>query len=97
MNTIKKLSAMPQAQAHIEIESDGTIHLFSYVTRVAMIDADGWLTIFGLHSQTTKRHIGCFMAEYVGLDFQAAKMMYTNGYKYSLHTGELVEIDENNA
>lgn len=94
MNTIKKLSAMPYAQAHIEIEHDGTIHLFSYVTRVAMIDADGWLTIFGLYSQTTKRHIGCFMAEYVGLDFQAAKMMYTNGYKYNLHTGELVEVDE---
>lgn len=94
MNTIKKLSAMPYAQAHIEIENDGTIHFFSYVTRVAMIDADGWLTIFGLYSQTTKRHIGCFMAEYVGLDFQTAKMMYTNGYKYNLHTGELVEVDE---
>ena len=94
MNTIKKLSAMPYAQAHIEIESDGTTHLFSYVTRVATIDADGWLTIFGLYSQTTKRHIGCFMAEYVGLDFQAAKMMYTNGDKYSLLTGELVEVDE---
>lgn len=94
MNTIKKLSAMPYAQAHIEIESDGTIHLFSYVTRVAMIDADGWLTIFGLYSQTTKRHIGCFVAEYAGLDFQMAKMIYTDGYKYNLHTGELVEVDE---
>lgn len=94
MKTIKKLSAMPYAQAHVEICEDGSVYLFSYVTCVAMVDADGWLTIFGLYSQTTKRHIGCFMAEYVGLDFQAAKMMYANGYKYSLHTGELVEVNE---
>lgn len=97
MNTIKKLSAMPYAQAHIEIESDGTIHLFSYVTRVAVIDADGWLTICGLHSQTTKRHIGCFVAEYAGLNFQNAKMLYTNDYKFNIHTGEIVDICENNA
>lgn len=94
MKTIKKLSAMPYAQAHIKIYEDGSVYLFSYVTCVASIDSNGWLTIYGLYSQTTKRHIGCFMAEYVGLDFQAAKIMYTNGYKYSLYTGELIEVDE---
>lgn len=97
MNTIKKLSAMPYAQAHIEIESDGTIHLFSYVTRVAMIDADGWLIIFGLYSQTTKRHIAAFVAEYAGLNFQNVKMLYTNNYKFNIRTGEIVDIYENNA
>lgn len=92
MNTIKKLSAMPYAQAHIEIESDGTIHLFSYVTRVAMIDADGWLTIFGLYSQTTKRHIGCFMAEYVNGSYHLAKALYLENLQYNIHTGEVVNI-----
>ena len=40
--TIKKLTRMPYAQAHVEIY-DGTISLFSYVTLVADIDKDGWL------------------------------------------------------
>lgn len=97
MNTIKKLSAMPYAQAHIEICEDGSIHLFSYVTRVASIDAEGWLIIYGLYSQTTKRHIGCFVAEYAGLDFQDAKTLYTKNYKFNIHTGEIVDICEKNA
>ena len=92
MNTIKKLSAMPYAQAHIEIEHDGATHLFSYTTRVAMIDADGWLTIFGLYSQTTKRHIGCFMAEYANSTYYLAKTLYSEKLQYNIHTGEVVEI-----
>jgi hypothetical protein len=83
---------MPYAQAHIEIEHDGTIHLFSYVTRVAMIDADGWLTIFGLYSQTTKRHIGCFMVEYANSTYYLAKTLYSEKLQYNIHTGEVVEI-----
>lgn len=92
MNTIKKLSTMPYAQAHIEIESDGTINLFSYVTRVASIDSDGWLTIYGLYSQTTKRHIGCFMAEYVNSDYHLAKTLYLENLQYNMYTGEVVNI-----
>ena len=92
MNTIKKLSAMPYAQAHIEIESDGAIHLFSYVTRVASIDSNGWLTIYGLYSQTTKRHIGCFMAEYANSDYHLAKTLYLEKLQYNIHTGEVVNI-----
>lgn len=45
--TIKKLSAMPYAQAHVEIDDDNNIHLFSYVTKVATITNDSWLTIYG--------------------------------------------------
>ena len=97
MNTIKKLSAMPYAQAHIEICEDGSIHLFSYITRVASIDAEGWLTIYGLYSQTTKRHIGCFMAEYVNNDYHLAKTLYLENLQYNMYTGEVVSICENNA
>ena len=92
MNTIKKLSAMPYAQAHIEIESDGTIHLFSYVTRVASIDSDGWLTIYGLYSQSTKRHIAHFMAEYANNGYHLAKTLYLENLQYNIHTGEIVNI-----
>ena len=80
--TIKKLTAMSYAQAHIEIDEKGNVYLFSYVTCVASIDSDGWLTIYGLHSQTTRRHIGCFVRESI----------YNDGYKLNIHTGEIVEI-----
>ena len=58
--TIRKLTAMPYAQAHIEIDNANNKELFSYVTRVASLTNDGWLTIYGLHSQTTRKHISAF-------------------------------------
>lgn len=94
MNTIKKLSAMPYAQAHIEISEDGTIYLFSYLTCVASIDSDGWLTIYGLYSQTTKRHIAHFMTEYANSrnGYHLAKTLYLENLQYNIHTGEVVNI-----
>ena len=62
---IKKLSRMPYAQAHIEIDNEGNVFLFSYLTLTATLTADGWLEITGLYSITTRKHIGAFMAEYV--------------------------------
>jgi hypothetical protein len=88
--TIKKLTTMPYAQAHVEIDEQGNINLFSYVTLVASIDSDGWLTINGLYSQTTRRHIGCFMKEYANSDYATAKLLYNDNYKMNLHTGELI-------
>ena len=90
--TIKKLTAMPYAQAHIEIDEKGNIYLFSYVTLVASIDSDGWLTIHGLHSRTTRRHISCFVREYANCGYSTAKTIYNDGYKMNIHTGEIVEI-----
>lgn len=89
--TIKKLSRMPYAQAHVEIH-DGTISLFSYVTMVADIDKDGWLTVYGLYSNTTRRHISAFMKEYTGLDYYTAKQCYTDNHRINIHTGEIEEI-----
>lgn len=89
---IKKLSAMPYAQAHVEIADDGRIYLFSYVTLVAEI-VDGWLTVHGLYSQTTRRHIGAFCREYARTEYSTAKTIYQDHYRYNIHTGEVEEID----
>ena len=92
--TIKKLTAMPYAQAHIEKFDNGEIYLFSYTTCVAHIDTNGWLTIFGLCSQTTCRHIGCFCREYANCDYHTAKTIYNDNYKMNIHTGEIIEVDK---
>lgn len=95
--TIRKLSAMPYAQAHVEIDDSNNIHLFSYVTRVATITSDGWLTIHGLYSMTTRKHIGAFMKEYVIYpngnrgDYQLAKQLYNDNHSFNIETGEIVE------
>jgi hypothetical protein len=91
--TIKKLTAMPYAQAHIEITENNTVCLFSYVTLVASIDPDGWLTIYGLYSPTTKRHIGAFCREYANCEYHTAKQIYNDNYKFNIHTGEIVAIN----
>lgn len=39
--TIKKLSAMPYAQAHVEIDAAGNVYLFSYLTLVCVLTYDG--------------------------------------------------------
>lgn len=95
--TIKKLSAMPYAQAHVEIDNENNISLFSYVTRVAAISSDGWLEIFGLYSATTRKHIGAFVKEYVIFpngnhgDYQLAKKIYNDNHRFNIATGEIVE------
>ena len=92
--TIKKLSAMPYAQAHIEIREDGSISLFSYVTLVAHITADGWLTVYGLYSATTRKHISAFMREYAKpCNYQTAKTIYNNGVMINIHTGEIMDLE----
>lgn len=93
--TIKKLTAMPYAQAHIEIDENGKATLFSYVTRVAEINAEGWVTIFGLYSQTTRKHISAFIREYTkgALTYQHAKHAYELCHKINYYTGEIVEME----
>lgn len=91
--TIKKLSAMPYAQAHVEIAEDGAVYLYSYVTLVAVLDNEGWLEIGGLYSATTRRHIGAFCREYCGTTYQTAKTIYEDGYRYNIHTGEVEARD----
>ena len=87
-----KLSAIPYGQAIVIKMDNGNIILRSYYTDVAMITADGWLTINGLYSATTRKHIGAFVREYANIDYQTAKRIYEDGYGYNIHTGEVVGV-----
>ena len=51
-------------KCHIEINSVGDMSLWSYETCVACINAKGIITINGLYSRTTERHIEAFLETY---------------------------------
>lgn len=87
----KPLSSMPYAQAHVHITPDGYIYLISYATTAATITPDGILTIHGLYSPTSRRHIGAFMKEYCNLNYETAKLLYENHQSLDLTTGEVIE------
>lgn len=89
--TIKKLQAMPYAQAHVEIHDDGTIVLVSYYTVVAVIYPEKWVEVFGLYSATTRRHLGAFAKEYCGLDYQTLKTIYYDNMILNIETGEVLD------
>ena len=90
--TIKKLTKMPYANAHIEIDENGNVYLYSYVTLVAELTAEKWLTIFGLYSMTTRKHISAFCKEYCGVvDYYCAKSAYDAGCSINIETGEIAE------
>lgn len=95
--TIRKLSAMPYAQAHVEIDKTGDTYLYSYVTLVAAIEHDEngerWLSLSGLYSMTTRKHISAFMKEYTDFNYSTAKMCATDGVCMNLDTGEIKELD----
>ena len=82
------LKSMPYAQATVIITDE--IVLRSYQTDVIIVSADGWLVCTGTYSATTRRHIGAFMREYGYGDYQLAKMLYKDGMKMNVHTGEIV-------
>lgn len=90
---IKKLSAIPYGQAFVEIDTDnGNIYLWSYRTLVAKIE-NNWLTVNGLYSMSTRKHIGAFMREYTPFDYYTAKQIYTDNLALDITTGEVVERD----
>ena len=94
--TIKKLNAMPYAQAHIEIHNN-TYYLFSYVTLVATVRYDGnekWIACYGLYSQTTRKHISAFAKEH-NLAYNDFKMVSGGNYEMNPDTGEILLFDEN--
>ena len=84
---IAKLSAMPYAQAHIEM-LDGNIYLFSYTTLVAGIE-NGWLFVNGLYSMTTRKHISAFLREYTVFNYATAKQLYNDNMIINVETGEV--------
>ena len=82
---------MPYANAKVVICENGTT-LISYTTPVATIDNQGWLTINGLYSMTTRKHISAFMREYTGHDYQTAKRIYENHERFHIFTGEVESL-----
>jgi hypothetical protein len=82
------LKSMPYAQATVIITDE--IVLRSYQTDVIIVTADGWLVCTGTYSATTRRHIGAFVKEYGYGDYHLAKMLYKEGMKMNIHTGEIV-------
>lgn len=88
MNT-HKLNAMPYAQAKVrECPEKALVILQSYATDVIII-SDGIMTVTGLYSATTRKHISVFMRE-IGLNYQTAKKAYEGGYKFNIFTGEVI-------
>ena len=88
MNT-RKLNAMPYAQAKVrEYPEKALVILQSYATDVIII-SDGIMTVTGLYSATTRKHISAFMRE-IGLNYQTAKNAYEGGYKFDIFTGEAI-------
>lgn len=83
-----KLSKMPYAQAHIELV-DGAVFFFSYNTLAAVI-IDGWLSVFCLCSQTTRKHVSAFVREWASTEYSTAKAIYNDKLSFNIETGEVV-------
>ena len=86
---MEKLKAMPYTQAHI-VRRPNCITLVSYKTEVAEIKG-GILTVYGLYSMTTRKHIGAFMKEF-GLDYSIAKYCYTHKVGFDIIAKEYVAL-----
>ena len=91
MIAIKVLKSMPYAQAKVYVDDKGNARLVSYVTTVAEIK-EGWLSVYGLYSMTTRKHLGAFAKEYCGLTYQSLKHLYDNNLRFNLLTGEVEEV-----
>lgn len=87
MAKIEKFEGHPAANCYIINRNDGGKILRSYSTTVAEIDADGWVTVHGLYSRTTIKHIGWFMRS-LGSTYQIAKQLAGTGNSYNIYTGE---------
>lgn len=75
------------ANTHVVNHDDGSIVMISYVTPVISINPEGWLSVSGLYSATTIKHIGWFMRE-LGFNYYLAKQMYLDNKEFNIHTGE---------
>ena len=76
------------ASTYVRIFDDDTVQLVSYTTTVIEITPEGWLSVTGLYSMTTIKHIGWFMRER-GMDYYLAKKLYKDNKEYNVYTGEV--------
>ena len=87
---VRKLKEIPYGQCFVEKANENTFYLWSYRTLVAKVE-NSWLTVKGLYSMTTRKHIGAFMREYCNSTYQTAKQLYEDGLMLDLSTGEVIE------
>lgn len=87
---IRKLSAMPHAQAKVLINDFGDIYLQSYNTLVASV-VNSVLEVGGLYSMTTRKHLSAFAREYADLfDFSVIKEIANSEDKgYNIQTKKI--------
>lgn len=86
--TIEKIRGHESASVKVIKYDDGGEALVSYSTTVITIDAEGWISVSGLYSRTTIKHIGWFMRER-GLTYQTAKTLYNDNMTMNRYTGEV--------
>lgn len=86
----KRLEHMPAAQAGVikaYADNKEAVFLVSYETIVAEIE-DNWLHVYGLFSNTTRRHIGAFLKEYAPrLSYYDAKACVQNDWEINILNG----------
>lgn len=91
----RRLREMPYASAGVRKLCDGRVILTSYQTDVCEITRDGWLYVWGLYGNTTRRHISAFLKEYgrgMNIGFDAARLCYNEGLRYNIETGEVESL-----
>ena len=86
--TTKTNNGHKYAATYVRIFDDNTVQLVSYTTTVIEITPDGWLSVNGLYSMTTIKHIGWFMRER-GFTYQLAKQLYKDNKLFNIYTGEV--------
>jgi len=86
----KPLPSMPYAQAGIRFETDGSVSLISYFTRVAYIAGDV-LHVNGLYSMTTRKHISAFIRAYApSICFADVRDAVRDNVAINIRTGERI-------
>ena len=94
IDNIASLAYMPYAQACVVTFMNGDRKLVSYETDVAGLTADGWLTIEGLYSMTTRKHIRAFVREFVPyeMDFSTIRCLANEHIALNINTGEVIDL-----
>lgn len=82
----RRLKRCPYGQCGI-VNSNGNEFLISYATKVAEIDCDGWLHVYGLFSATTRKHISFWLREH-NIPYSIAKGCVEDDMEYNVFTGE---------
>lgn len=87
----RPLREMPYASARVA-ENGNNCELYSYFTKVAEVK-DGRLYCYGLHSTTTRKHLGAFGKEFdPAIPYHIFRHIYEYGYKYNINTGEIEKV-----